>query len=211
MKVRQGFVSNSSSSSFIVIDKKPNYPHIELSKKQAGKIIHYIENRKNDPIKTNWRKENVYLTPFVCDGNDDYGDFLHFPKAYIYCNGGHGVPYFIEDFYEVAYNIWIMKQHYIEEGFVAGLAIIQENEIEDFPIDNVFQYNYPSFYPKPIIEYLGEENNKLELHLNTGKVSIKVNDMDFVAWIWSKKSPESMRIYNKIKEYNGKVIIGKKR
>jgi len=60
MKCRVGFVSNSSSSSFIVIGKEPekNITYVKLEKEMARKII------KN--LKIDWDgKKDVYLTGFI--------------------------------------------------------------------------------------------------------------------------------------------------
>lgn len=208
MKIRQGFVSNSSSSSFIVIGKKPNYHCSKLTKEQAERIIKYIENSENKP-NINWSGEDVYLTPFICDGIDDYYDIKHSNNTYLYCYGGHGLPYSESDYSEIDDNIWILNRHYFGTEFIAGLAVIPERKRKEFPYNSFkYEYNFPNYVPNNIIEYVGINNSKLEINIGGQKISIIVNDGDYIAYLFSNEiSAENMKIYKKIQKY-GKVMKG---
>jgi hypothetical protein len=122
MKVRGGFVSNSSSSSFIVVGKKPDCTCIKLTLEQAHAIIKHIETRKFDQSDVEWSSdEDVFLTRFISGGVDLYGEVMRLPGAYHYCWGGHGGPYSEEYYDELSdpehdwEEIWILKEHNVEK------------------------------------------------------------------------------------------------
>lgn len=112
MKVRLGFVSNSSSSSFLLINPKDKDIQLrgckilELTKNQIKKMkkntIKYIEKilkeydwseyrDKLDKIKSITEKDKVYLTNFVSDSLDQYLELSSVGIDYL--DGGHGLPY----------------------------------------------------------------------------------------------------------------------
>ena len=106
MKVRKGFVSNSSSSSFIVEDSK-NIPDLvqyhQLNKKQ-------IEVLKNSDDKFKNLGDEVYLTQFISDCYND-------PKHAIELNfGNHSEPYDEEDYIELSNSVWFPKKLALKTG-----------------------------------------------------------------------------------------------
>lgn len=83
MKLRDGFVSNSSSSSFIIRDKSKFDEVISLLPYNND---YYIYN-------------DVLYTTFISDDYDEYGDLCKLADEQVY--GGHGYPYDETQFIEV--------------------------------------------------------------------------------------------------------------
>lgn len=123
MRIRNGFVSNSSSSSFIVIGKEPtgcNY--IKLNSKQTKAIINHIKTRKHDKCDVKCSiTDDVFLTQFLYDCGDAWFDIQHKYHSYEYCSGGHEGPYDDEYFDNLGESenywdsVWILKEHNMEE------------------------------------------------------------------------------------------------
>ena len=87
MRIRQGFVSNSSSSSFIICDLSKEDKIAELCKKCYND--YYIFN-------------NRIYTSFISDGYDEWCDFRNLvDDSDESIDGGHGEPYDEDDFVEV--------------------------------------------------------------------------------------------------------------
>lgn len=104
-----GFVSNSSSSSFLIIgDQSFPYDDVELTHEQKELVK---EQGYDIPLD-----KKVRLSCFVSDGLD--WDFLyvdgHYSKGKVdsiieYRDGGHGYPYDNDSYEEIAENIWLYK------------------------------------------------------------------------------------------------------
>ena len=107
MKIRAGYVSNSSSSSFLCREDTSRFriACIKLTVDQIkamkaiydwdGKILHELDPNRE-----------YYITEYVADYEDKYYE-LKESSAYIgeYDNGGHGGPY-DEDMYNEYQNEW---------------------------------------------------------------------------------------------------------
>lgn len=127
MKSRTGFVSNSSSSSFVIIGNPDEelegllerYAHVEIKDADTKKRICERINGELNPHTYSWQKEKqpimdhsqrMILTRYVSDCGDEYGEFGNHPQVYYYFEGGHGGPYWEDDFEELKSDVWIHKE-----------------------------------------------------------------------------------------------------
>jgi len=94
MKKRMGFVSNSSSSSFIVVGEKPKVSCAKLDTEIARNILKYINSESSKKIVFDENKD-YYLTCYLSDGGDYTDPFEHLDH-YAYLDGNHGGPYSYE-------------------------------------------------------------------------------------------------------------------
>jgi hypothetical protein len=117
MKTHVGFISNSSSTSFIVLHDDSIIPswvkRVELTLAQKKRLMKqcFIKNTK----------DKVYLTQFISDMSDDVyvqfysgvnstnGEAVLKDNIKEYRDGGHGWPYDEEDYNEIADNVWLLK------------------------------------------------------------------------------------------------------
>ena len=129
MKVRSGFVSNSSSSSFIIIgvgNTPSKFDYVELKGKMKLNIIEAMDLKiENDA--------EIFLTEYVSDGYDeDYP--IESNKVIEYDNGGHTGPYdednyiCLNDDYD---NVWIKREHYSAEGKADKISEMIRRELDD--------------------------------------------------------------------------------
>lgn len=129
MKIRNGFVSNSSSSSFIVVGRPAKSNRVrsaKLTKDQVKTAIKelkesdlYLEKQwYDDPEDEATRKRidaltettELYITEFVSGADDiGYDDMLNDPEAIPFHNGGHGSPYDPDSYYELDDDVWFPK------------------------------------------------------------------------------------------------------
>ena len=113
MKKRNGHVSNSSSSSFLIVGElewKPEFDGVvklcELTDDQKWAIR---EEGYLTPLN-----EKVSLTNFISDATEahfilyELTDGKHIIE---YQDGNHGVPYDEEYYDKIAEDVWILKTH----------------------------------------------------------------------------------------------------
>ena len=136
MKIRNGWVGNSSSSSFIIVG---NYPQklvdkwgtrwlLKLNEEQKKRAIERAKLELNDEYR--WFKKNddksylldekgidIYLTSFISDASllwddlvSDDNEYTTFPVE----EGSHGYPYDEEEYEELVEDeIWLRKEQYV--------------------------------------------------------------------------------------------------
>lgn len=110
MKQRNGFVSNSSSSSFIVFDDLTprGIACLKLNSEQAGRISEYLD------IKN--KSCSMYLTKFISNENEH--EILKPLEKIDYCDGSGDYPYDETGFNEhrvAGQSVWLLKEHDTDE------------------------------------------------------------------------------------------------
>ena len=98
MKIRNGYVSNSSSSSFLI---KKNYDTISCLK-LTPQQIHLLKEDYPQIDQT----EEIYLTEYLYDFEIEATDIIC-----CYDQGGHFGPYCEEYYNQYGYKLYLKKQH----------------------------------------------------------------------------------------------------
>ena len=108
MKLRKSFISNSSSTSFIIDNIN------ELKNKEE--IINKIEELCNKTYNRYIIYNNTLYTSFISDGySEEYNEFYTLPYTREY-NGSHGYPYDENEFVEYK-DVWIPLEDLSEEDY----------------------------------------------------------------------------------------------
>ncbi len=138
MKVRHGFVSNSSSSSFVIVGSESiktvnaNDDHafiLEGVNRDLFLSTMHCSELKEDEIEKIKAADQIALTRFLGDysTNDEhfgfednygYGKALPPPPSYTcydYMSGGHGGPYSEDYVHKVHDGIFILKEYPYED------------------------------------------------------------------------------------------------
>lgn len=115
MKIRSGFVSNSSSSSFIISDKENMEQVVKLINNNASYFAdYYILN-------------DILYTSFIGDYSDFYFEISRLSDGQI--EGGHSGPYSEEDFIEFEGDRGVTSVYIPREA--CKNVVEAENQIKD--------------------------------------------------------------------------------
>jgi len=131
MKMRSGFISNSSSSSFIILGEPATdeakayldtlHDKAEIKNPETKAEIKVHINKELDPRYYSAPKSEIIdenqtmiLTRYISDSGDEYGILGKDKNIYYYYDGGHGGPYDEDAFDEIADDVWLRKEHNYE-------------------------------------------------------------------------------------------------
>lgn len=125
MKMRNGFVSNSSSSSFIVkkdlSDK--GISCLKLTDEQLKLMDGYKQWEEDKETFHPEPGQDYYLTEFISDCDERWGEIRDMDGAFEYASGGHGGPYDEEDYNEYSgefASVWLHKEHDVAKQMSFG-------------------------------------------------------------------------------------------
>lgn len=125
MKVRTNYVSNSSSSSFIVKKDLSNIgvDCMKLTEEQLDLLAGYKKWEDDDEVFNPEKNQEYYLTQYISDCSDNWEKVKEMDGTFEYSNGGHGGPYDEEMFneYQNSFDsIWLRKEHDVAKEMSFG-------------------------------------------------------------------------------------------
>lgn len=117
MKLRNGYVSNSSSSSFIVTKDLSDMgiSCIKLTAKQIELLKGFKQWEEDKDVFNPVENQDYYLTEYIADCDKRWEQLKDMKDTFEYSCGGHGGPYDEEDFNEYSSryggSVYLRKEH----------------------------------------------------------------------------------------------------
>lgn len=125
MKVRNGYVSNSSSSSFIVKEDLSNkgISCLKLTNEQLKLLEGYKPWGDENKIFHAESGQDYYLTEFIPNYEKNWNEVFNMDSSFEYASGNYKEPYDENEYNEYCgefHSVWLRKEHDVAKQMSFG-------------------------------------------------------------------------------------------